>query len=166
LRRGLIPRWFPRPTPRARPGASTAAAVEAVLVSSPAMLRNAKVRVLTRGLVEAIRASSPVERSLLTVRRSVRRVGTAPLFNSEITGSSSPTHRRFVFYGAAQSTPGRGVSGTRGLDHRHDAGLYRLGQLGPPLPRAMGLEGSAADKPASMRRRLMADRGVYSPGFP
>ena len=46
-----------------------------------------------------------------------------------------------------------------------DMGLKRL--LGPPLlPTAMELEWSAADKPARMRRRLMADRGVYSPGFP
>jgi hypothetical protein len=27
--------------------------------------------------------------------------------------------------------PRRGVSGTRGLDHRHDAGLQGLGQVGP-----------------------------------
>ena len=40
------------------------------------------------------------------------------------TGKLSPP-------GAARPAPGSGVSGTRGLDHGHDAGLQGLGQLGP-----------------------------------
>ena len=39
---------------------------------------------------------------------------------------------RSLFPGrAARSTPGRNVSGSRGLDHRHDAGFQGLGQVGP-----------------------------------
>ena len=63
--------------------------VRAILTSSPAMLGNAKVCVLTQGLVEAIRDR------LVT------------LFNRHLSGS------------------GRGVSGTSGLDHRHDGAAGR-----------------------------------------
>ena len=53
-----------------------------------------------------------------------------------VSGSNS---RRHPLPGAARSTPGRGVSGTRGLDHRHDAGLDRLGQARAMLrPRRQG----------------------------
>ncbi len=69
--------------------------------------------------------------------------------------------------GAARFTPGRGVSGTRGLDHRHDAGLQGLGQVGPCFDHGGQIGVSSPSAPSGGTGRVegcRAHRNGRSPG--